>query len=380
LVAGRLGGEYVTFDRAQDLEVAAADPETFLDALGVPAVLDEVQRVGDRLVVAVKAVVDDDQRPGRFLLTGSTNFLTVPTISETLAGRVDLVTLWPLAEAELEDSAGDLIARAFDAPERLVRHRGATPTRDEYLERVCRGGYPEAVRLAVRPRRRWFLRYADTVVEREIKQTADIRKGDALGRMLRLLASRTSQELVISELARRLAVERATAETYERWLETVFLVHRVPAWSRNLSNRVLHRPKTYVADTGLAAALLGKSPDALRNPIEPATGPLLETFVCNELAKQLTWSETDARLYHYRESGGTEVDLVIEGDDGATIAIEVKSTTAPRETDFAGLRMLQARLHRAGTELTCGILLHTGSRRATFSDRLVALPIADTWT
>lgn len=379
-VAARLGVEYVTLDRAQDLAAAIADPATFLEALGTPAVVDEIQRGGDPLVLSIKERVDRDQRPGQYLLTGSTNFLTVPSLSESLAGRVDLLTLWPLTQAEIAGSAGDLIERAFHEPDGLVRHRGATPPRDDYLDRLCKGGFPEAQRQPDAVRGRWFARYAETVIEREIESVADIRRGDALSRMLRLLAARTSEELVVSRLAHALGIDRVTAESYERWLETVFLVHRLPAWSRNLSKRVLDRPKIHASDTGLAAALGGKSAAALRSPTDPAVGSLVESFAVNELAAQLTWSAVDARLYHYRESGGPEVDIVVEATDGSAVAIEVKATTTPRDSDFDGLRALRRRLERVGSPLVCGILLHTGARRAVISDGIVSLPIADIWT
>lgn len=379
-IASDLGGEFVTFDRADDRAAALADPSTYLDAVGVPGVFDEIQRVGDPFVLAVKLAVDEDLRPGRFLLTGSTNFLTVPSISETLAGRVDIVTLWPLSLAERTKGAGDFANRALNHPDRFTRHRGPTPSRDNYLEMICRGGFPEAQQLDLRQRRRWFIRYVETVIQREIAAAADIRRGEALSAMVRLLAANTSQELVVLRLAERLGIDRATAQVYEPWLETVFLIHRVPAWSRNLTAKVVRRPKIHMTDTGVAAALLGKDVTALRRPTETATGPLLETLAANELATQLTWTTQPARLHHYRESNGIEVDLVLEADDGRIVALEVKATTAPRPADFRGLEAFRDRLDRAGHDFVCGVVLHTGTRRFTAGDRIVALPLADLWS
>ena len=379
-IAADLGGEFVTFDRADDRAAALADPSTFLEAVGVPGVFDEIQRVGDPFVLSVKIAVDEDPRPGRFLLTGSTNFLTVPSISETLAGRVDLVTLWPLSMAERTGGGGDLVDRALTDPDRLARHRGPTPSRDDYLDMICRGGYPEAQHLDERHRRRWFTRYVETVIQREIEAAADIRRGEALSAMVRLLAATTSQELVVLQLAERLGIDRATVQVYEPWLETAFLIHRVPPWSRNLTAKVVRRPKIHMTDTGVAAALLGKDAGALRRPTDPATGPLLETFVANELATQLTWSRHPARLHHYRESNGIEVDLVVEADDGRVVAVEVKATTAPRPMDLRGLEAFRDRVDRIGDDFVCGFLLHTGTRRFSVGDRIVALPIADLWS
>ena len=379
-VAETLGGEYVTLDVARERLAAAADPETFLDQLRSPAVIDEIQRVGEPLVLAVKVLVDDDPRPGRVLLTGSTNFLSVPTISETLAGRIDLVTLWPFAQSEINGTAGDFVDRLFDEPERLTRSRTQTPSRDDYLALVCRGGFPEVGRIDPKARRRWFTRYVQTVIEREIKVAADLRRGDLLGRMVRLLAARTAQEHVASHVAESLGTDRATAETYRAWLQTVFLVHLVPAWSRNLASKVVHRPKLHMVDTGLAAALLGKDVAALRRPTDPMAGPLLETFVVGEIEKQIGWGDLPATIHHYRETGGIEVDIVIEAPDGRVCAIEVKTTVAPRPSDATGLAALRDRVDRVGSDFVQGVVLHTGTRRFTMGDRIVALPIADIWS
>lgn len=379
-VAQRIGAEYVTFDQAADLAAAIDDPATYLDVLGTPLVLDEVQRAGDSLVIAVKRVVDGDQRPGRYLLTGSTNFLTVPAIAEKLAGRVDIVPLWPLSAGEVAGGADSFVDRAFAMFSGLVGHTGEMPSRDDYLELVCRGGYPEVQRLTGRARRRWFSAYVRTVLQREVEVAADIRRADALETMAKLVMAGTSQELVISVLAARAGIDRATANSYEPWLETVFLVHRVPAWSRNLTAKVVHRPKLFAVDTGLAAAMLGKEPSALRRPNDPAVGPLVETLVANEITKQLGWSDTAARLYHFRDNDGPEVDLLIEADDGRVLALEVKAAATPRHEDTRWLALLRERLDASGGEFVGGVVLHTGDRRLPLGDRLVAVPIADVWT
>jgi uncharacterized protein len=379
-LAAELGGEFVTLDRGEDRNAAMADPETFIAQLARPAVIDEIQRAGDPLVLAIKLAVDEHPRPGEFLLTGSTNFLTVPSLSETLAGRVDLVTLWPLSQAEILSTPGDLIERVFDGPTSLASERSATLARDDYLELVCRGGYPEALGFSAAARRRWFARYAQTVVEREIEVAADLRRADLLISMLRLFAARTGQEYVTSSLARTLGADRTTIESYRAWLQTAFLIDLVPAWSRNLAAKFVRRPKLHVVDSGLAAATAGKDVQALRRPTEPMTGPLLETFVAGELRKQLGRTTRPARLFHYREPDGIEIDLVLESDDGRICGIEVKASTAARPADARGLERLRDRLDQVGDDFRCGIVLHTGKRRFSLGDRIVALPIADVWS
>jgi uncharacterized protein len=379
-LAERRGARYVTLDDGDERSAAASDPATFLQAYGTPLVIDEIQRIGEPLVLAVKSVVDRDNSPGQFILTGSTNFLTVPTISESLAGRIDIVPLWPLSQGELTAGSDGFVDRAFAAPDDLVRHTGPTPDRDRYFESLCVGGFPAVQRIGQRARRRWFGQYVDTVLRREVEVADDIRRSDALAAMVRFFAATTGQELVIGTAAERLGIDRGTAAAYEPWLETVFLVHRLPAWSRNLTAKVVRRPKLYMTDSGVAAGLLGKDSAALRRPTDPAAGPLFETFVVGELAKQITWSDTPVRLHHFRDRGGAEVDVVIEAADGRVVAAEIKATSTPRAEDFRWLQYLRDRLDRSGDDFVAGVVLHTGTRRLPFGDRLVALPAADVWT
>ncbi|MGH3925863.1 MAG: ATP-binding protein, partial [Pseudonocardiaceae bacterium] len=240
-LATEIGATYATLDDADQRDVAQADPPTFITAAGAPLVIDEVQRVGDPLVLAIKAQADRDNQPGQFLITGSANFLTVPSIAETLAGRADIVTLWPLSQGELRSGSDDFVDRAFDNPEQLLTSRHAPVDRASYFEALCAGGYPAVQRMVARTRRRWFARYVETVLAREIELIADIRRAGALLSMIRYLAVTTAQELVLSTTAGRVGIDRGTAQSYLPWLETVFLIHQVPAWSRNLTAKVVKR-------------------------------------------------------------------------------------------------------------------------------------------
>lgn len=380
LLAERLAARSVTLDREEDLAAARDDPSLFLDALGTPGVIDEIQRVGDPLVLALKQRLDRSREPGQYVLTGSTNFLTTPTMSESLAGRIDLINLWPFSMGEISGGSDAFIDRAFTGTKGLLDHRGATPTRAEYLELICRGGYPEVQRLGDRARRRWFERYLETVLRREVESAADLRRFDALHGMARLLLATTSSELVVARLADKLGIDRATAEVYEPWMETAFLVHRLPAWSRNVASKIVHRPKLHACDTGLAAAVMGKGPEALARLTDPSVGPLVESFVIGEIAKQLTWSGASARLHHFRDRDGLEVDGTIEASDGRVVAVEVKASTVPRAVDAAAMARVRDKLDRLGSDFTAGVVFHTGDRRVAIGDRLVGLPIADLWT
>lgn len=380
MIAAEVGAEVLSLDREENLNAALDDPNFFLDQLGQPAVIDEVQRGGDRLILALKRRLDQTRRPGRYILTGSSNFLTLPTLSESLAGRIDIVTLWPLSLGEITAGRDDFIDRAYAAPADLTGHRGPTSERADYVEMLCRGGYPEVQRLNAVQRRRWFERYVETVLRREVETAADLRRFDALLTMARLLIARTGGELTITSLANELALDRETANQYEPWIETTFLVHRVPAWSRNVSAKVVKRPKLFAADTGLAAAITGKDERALLRQNDPALGGLVESFVIGELAKQLTWSGTAARLYHYRDRDGDEVDAIIEASDGRVLAVEVKASSVPRIGDAGSIVRLRDRLDRVGDDFVVGVVFHTGDQRVKLGDRIVGLPIADIWT
>jgi len=324
----------------------------------------------------MKQRLDRSRSPGQYILTGSTNFLTTPAISESLAGRIDLITLWPLSMGELHQGQDDLIDRAFADHAGLTNHRGVTPTRDDYLQLLCRGGYPEPQAFNDRTRQRWFERYLETVLRREVESATDLRRLDSLQAMARLLLATTGSELVISRLAKQVGVNRATAEIYQPWIEAAFLVHRLPVWSRKVASRVVRRPKLHVVDTGLGAAIVGKNPASLARLNDPSVGPLVESFVIAEL----TWSQTSARLHHLRETDGLEIDAIIESLDGRVTAVEVKASTVPRPADAAPMATIRDRLDRVGDDFFGGIVFHTGQRRIKLGDRLIGLPIADLWT
>ena len=384
-VAAERGGSYVTFDDEQALDAALADPHTFVRAYPYPLVVDEIQVGGQRIVRAIKIAVDTDNNPGRFLLTGSTNFLTVPTISESLAGRAAILRLWPLSQAEL---AGVPAPGAKGTPSAIERWfdgecgpAHSTTERDDYLDRLCAGGYPEALRLAPRARARWFQSYAETVVSRDIVALGDIRRASILPRLLRLAAASTAREVNIASWSQRLGADRATVESYLGWLRTVFLVQEIPSWTRNRAARVVRRPKLHLTDSGLAAALMGLDAVALRPPTATTTGPLLETFVVGEIGRQAGADDKAIALYHYRDNARREVDLILERPDGAVAAVEIKATASPRASDLRHIAALRDRLDIAepGT-FRAGILLHAGPNAHTLGDRLYSAPIDSLWT
>ena len=377
VAAGR-GGTYTTLDDEQTLLAALEDPRTFLGEQRHPLVIDEIQLGGDRLVRAVKTAVDDDPARGRFLLTGSTDFLSVPTISESLAGRAAIMRLWPLSVAEMHGAPGSSLSAWFE--EGVEPGEVSQLTRSDYLRLVCRGGYPEVVQLPPPTRRTWFESYAETVISRDVAALADVRRAGALRALLRLAAARTAGELNVADWCRRLGIDRGTVESYLGWLRMVFLIHELPAWTRSPAHRVVRRPKLHLADTGLAAALMNVDAEALRPATATPTGTLLETFVANEVARQVSAGGEPLHLHHYRDGSGHEVDLVLERSDGAVVAVEVKATASPGPDHLRQLVWLRDRLDEAspGT-FRAGVLLHSGERSLRVGDRLYSSPIDALW-
>ncbi|MGH3692957.1 MAG: ATP-binding protein [Pseudonocardiaceae bacterium] len=373
----KLGGTFATLDDADQRAAARDDPAGYLQAGARPLFIDEVQRAGDDFVLAIKAAVDRDPRPGTFVLSGSTRFLTVPTLSESLAGRAALVELWPFSVAERVGASPDFLNRVFDDPEALLRSSPQMLTRHEYLRLACVGGFPEVVtRQSARSRAIWFRSYLTTVTQREVLDVARVRHIELLPRMFRLLAALTAQELNVASLARDLGIDDETVRSYLPLLETVFLLHRLPAWSRNLTARVKRRPKIHLTDTGLAAWLMEQSPDGLARPGNPAAGSLLETFVVNELTKLRATAELDVSMFHFQDRDGREVDCVLETPAGRVVGVEVKAAATVRGEDFRHLTMLRDRI---GKYFAAGVVFFTGERPLPFGDRLIALPISLLW-
>ncbi len=377
-VAADRGGTYTTLDDDQTLLAALEDPRTFLGEQRHPLVIDEIQLGGDRLVRAIKTAVDDDPARGRFLLTGSTDFLSVPTISESLAGRAAIMRLWPLSVAEIHGAPRSSLLAWFE--EGVEPGEVSQLTRTDYLRLVCRGGYPEVVELPPTPRRMWFESYIETVISRDVAALADVRRAGALGALLRLAAARTAGELNVADWCRRLGIDRGTVESYLGWLRMVFLIHELPAWTRSPAPRVVRRPKLHLTDTGLAAALMNVDVDALRPATATPTGALLETFVANEVARRLSAGGEPLHLHHYRDGSGHEVDLVVERSDGAVVAVEVKATASPGPDHLRQLVWLRDRLDEVspGT-FRAGVLLHSGERSLRVGDRLYSSPIDVLW-
>ncbi len=380
LVRHTLGGAgtFARLDREATLRAALDDPDGFAAFGDTPRAFDEVQRAGDPLIRAIKNIVDDDPSRGQFLLNGSADFLTVPTISESLAGRAAFLELWPFTQGEMHQEPDGFVRAAFADPDRLLDGGPSTLGLPDYLSRVCAGGFPEAVAMAPQTRQVWFRDYVRTVIQRDIKDLSGARRTYELPKLLRLLAARTAGELVLENLHRATGLgSRSTTEAYLGYLQMTYLVLLLPAWSRNLSSKAARRQKAHLVDSGLAAYLLGRNPQSLARPTDPARGQLIESFVANELHRQVSWHSDNIALHHFRDRGGTEIDIVAEAADGRLVAIEVKSAPVVHRHDARHLHWLR---DRASDDFVCGAVLHTGEHAYRLGDRILALPISRLWT
>ncbi len=371
-IAGQQTAEWRDLDRPQDRQSALDDPVGFVSFDGL-TVIDEIQRVPE-LLLAIKVAVDADPRPGRFLLTGSSRLLGLRDLPDTLPGRMEIIELWPFSQGEIDSTADSFIDTVFRlGPE--IRHESAV-TRADYAERIVRGGLPEAVaRTDPRRRGRFFDAYVQNLIDREVRQLAEIERAPQLSTLIRLLAARSGLLVAAGSLESDLHISRPTVARYMRLLEEVFLIKRVPGWSRNVGTRATAAPKLIFVDSGIAARLLAVDAHTLRRPGAPF-GALLEGFVLSELTRQLTWSAELADLYHYRDHNKVEVDAVIENRRGLVVGIEVKAASTIRSEDFNGLRRLADKL---GQEFLAGLVLYTGGATLPFGPKLRAVPASAIW-
>ena len=365
---------YVTFDDATLLGAAAADPVGFL--AGVPAIvtLDEIQRV-PALLSAIKMSVDRDRRAGRFLLTGSANLLLLPAVSESLAGRMEVVRLYPLTEAEKAREPGRFVERLLAGSFRPRIHTGQ-PDPGDLVRRLLQGGYPEARRRTGARLRQWHRDYIDALIQRDARDIANLRNLDHLGTLLTLLALQTAQLLNVTAAAKHVGIRRETAENHLSALERLFLVRRLPAWHRNDARRLVKAPKVHVVDSGLAATLAGLSADDwIRN--RERFGHILESFVLHQLVAQAGWTDTDLRFWHYRDKDHIEVDVVITR--GRQVwGVEVKAGATVTAGDGHGLRRLA---EQSGKHFQGGVILYAGTSTLPTADpRILAVPLAELWT
>jgi uncharacterized protein len=369
LVAGNR--EFITMDDDTVMAAARSDPTGFVRALD-RTTIDEAQRVPD-LLRAIKKSVDDDRRAGRFLLTGSANILTVPQISESLAGRMEIVGLLPLSRAEIGGKRPDFLRAAFDG--KLGKPAGPM-IGENLVQAVLIGGYPEMLRREDPKRRQtWARDYIMAIVQRDVREVADVEKLDQMPRLLQVLAHHSGRLTNFTQMGAQVGFDDKTTRKYVAILEQLFLVRKVEPWFQNQLKRLVKTPKLHFLDSGLLGALLGATAERIAKD-RSIFGPLLETFVFSEVLKQASWFDESCALYHYRDKDQDEVDLVIETGSGALVGIEVKASATVNAGDFKGLRKLA---DACGDNFKLGVVLYDGGRPVPFGNPLLAAPISCLW-
>jgi len=372
VVGKRMGYAYINFDDEVARGAAEADPAGFVFRLPERVILDEVQWVPS-LFAALKTAIDRKRGTGRFIMTGLANVLLVPRLADSLAGRLEIMRLHPLAQCELERRKpgffDTLFAGGFQtwSSDRLA---------DELAERIVAGGYPAALARRSGMRRTvWYRDYVDALVQRDVRDLTRIRSFDVLPRLLALAAAQTGQMLNVSDLAAPFQISRPTIRDYVTLLERVFLVETLPPWHSNRLSRLVKAPKLHIGDTGFAAALLGVDASALAAD-RPLLGRLLETFVFQELRRQADWQDNLLKFFHFRDKDGAEVDLVIECGARRLAGVEVKAAATVTAGDFRGLRKLR---NAAGKRFAAGVVLYDGETCASFGDGMYAVPLRTLW-
>lgn len=372
-VAEPAGFGYLSFDDDNLVRAARADPLGFITDLPPRMVLDEVQRVPE-IFTTLKLVVDRDRQPGRFLLTGSADVLLLPKLADSLAGRIEVIRLHPLAQVELRQTwpVADFLQRLFRAEFGLVV---TTRMGLALADLVVAGGFPAALMRQSPRRRAWYQAYVQTLVQRDVRDLARIAALDVMPRLLELAAGQTAHLFNVSELAGPFGLSRPTVRDYLSLLERVFLVDLLPPWHVRHINRLVKTPKLHVGDTGVACALLRLDAQTL-HANRPLLGQLLETFVFQELRRQASAHPEQISFHHFRNRDDHEVDIVLE-QGMALVGIEVKASGTVRSEDFRGLRKLQ---EIAGDRFACGVVLYDGETSLPFGPRLFALPIQTLWS
>jgi hypothetical protein len=372
---GEQNRQYLTFDDPGILAAAKGDPNGFVAGLNPRVTLDGIQHLPE-LFPVIKAAIDRKRQPGRFLLTGSANVMLLPKLSESLTGRMEVVTLWPFSQGEINGTKEAFVDTMF-SKHSVVWSEKATPVRrEELLETVLAGGYPLAIaRHNASRRNAWFQPYIMTMLQRDIRDLANIPDLTAIPRLLSVVAARAGGLLNFADLSRTVGLPQTTLKRYFALLESTFLVQLLRPWATNLGQRVIQTPKVYLNDTGLLSYLLGITIDRIKTE-GTLVGATLENFVFMELRKQASWSTTQPEIFYWRTASGQEVDLVLEDRSGRLAGIEVKASATLSGNDVRGLQALAAAV---GKKWGRGVVLYTGAEVIPFANNLHGIPVTHLW-
>ncbi len=373
--------DYVTFDDVAVYALASHDPEGFLRHFAGPVILDEVQRVPE-IFRALKLLIDEHrakgkaQANGRFLLTGSANIMALSELANALVGRMAVLSLYPLSAGEVMGNDAPVVNGWFD--QEIAFGKGAETSREKISmdEIIHRATFPEITGVSKSQSALWFDGYLTTLLQRDVRDLAEIEKIPALPNIIKILAARAGGLLNDADCARDAKLNPMTYRRYRTLLQQLFLIMLVPPWYRNIGKRLVKSPKLFFTDTALLCHQLGVDVAGLPQQNPGLFGHVLENFVASELTKQLA-ALSDGALYHFRTQDDKEVDFVIERRNGALLGIEVKARSAVTPDDFSGLRVLKKQV---GADFVRGIVLYAGKDIIPFGDDMVAMPLDSLWS
>lgn len=359
---------YYTLDDENTLNAAKQDPVGFINRID-KAIIDEIQRAPE-LLRAIKLSVDQNREPGRFLLTGSANLLALPQIGDSLAGRMEILTLFPLSQAEIQCRDNHFIKYAINQswPNQIPN-----TTESDILSRTLTGGYPEMLRrMAPERRNAWAKSYIKAIVERDIKDISSIEKLVEMPRLLEVLAQQSGKLTNFTQIGGQLNLDTKTTQKYIGLLETLFLIQQIKPWHSNALSRITKTPKIHFTDSGLLAYLNRLTIKRIEMD-RTHFGALLETWVYGELLKMSTMEDDSWAIYYYRDKEQFEVDFILENHAYEIIGIEVKASHTITNQDFRGLRKLAT---LADKNWVSGIVLYNGDKCLSFGDNLWAIPFS----
>jgi predicted AAA+ superfamily ATPase len=362
---------YRTLDDPALKQLAENDPAGFVRHADQCLIIDEIQHV-PALMPAIKMIVDEDTRPGQYLLTGSAKISSLPGVSESLAGRIRKIRLRPLTQGEVRNCQATFLEQAF-AHKFDGFVEGDVPGREGLLAMAFKGGFPEALKLEQRERRHWHRDYIDALLDRDLQDITRIQRQEVMRELIHIVAAWSGKFMDVSSIGSSLSIRRPTLESYLNALEALYITERLKAWTKTDYDRVGKQDKLFMSDSGLMASILGWNQEQVS--LDPdRSGKLIETFIYQEIAAQVDTGDGEYKLFHYRDREKREIDFIIEREDQSILGIEVKAGSAIGRNDFRHLKWFRDNI--AGDRPFTGIVLYAGAHAGSMGKNLWAIPYA----
>ena len=367
-IAGKSDFEYVTLDDEQD--IAESDPNGFIKHYNKTMIIDEIQRV-PKLILAIKKAVDKNNRYGQYIITGSADIQSLPSVKESLAGRAKKIRLRPFSYGEFLELKPNFINRLRNRS--FINNSGFD--KRKIIELAFKGGFPEPLlnqdKINIQE---WYKDYTDLILDSDLKYVANVKRQNKLRMLFNVINAYSSKYITKSDIARELSISRATLDEYLNILERVYLIDGVPSWHKRDYETALDKTKYFMCDTGLMSSILNWSEKEVYKDSDKS-GKLTETFVYNQIVPQIEL-ERDMFLTHWRDNRKREIDFIIEDNDNI-FGVEVKSGTDVKLDSFRHLEWFSKNLVK--DKKFTGIILYTGDRTMQWKNEMFTVPINNLW-